>query len=135
MGIKKLLEHNFLLGVALCYTGLITLASLWRFIAFNPIPFKNGDKLGHCIAYFGFTLVWFLFFFYSNVIQFSFKKCVQWAAVFAFFYGLSMEAAQGWFTDYRMPEFMDVLANTAGVILAVILVVFVQKQLIGLKSE
>lgn len=120
---------------AVGYTGLITVLSLWRFIAFNPIPVKNGDKIGHCLAYFGFAAVWFSFYFYSEKTGNDFGKSVLKGACFAFLYGVLMEGAQGLLTSYRMFDYYDVLANTSGIVLAMVLLQMTKNILSVLKSD
>jgi len=45
-----------------------------------------------------------------------------------------MELAQGMLTDYRMPEYLDVMANTTGIVLAGLVLWIGKKQLYNLKS-
>ena len=134
MIIKRLLTHRFLQFVAIAYLVLITMASLWRFVAFNPIPVKNGDKIGHAIAYCGFTIIWFAWCFFSEKLAKSWSQGLLYGAIFAFVWGLLMELAQGMLTDYRMPEYLDVMANTTGIVLAGLVLWIGKKQLYNLKS-
>lgn len=94
----------------------------------------NGDKIGHAIAYCGFTIVWFGFYFFSEKLNKDWKQSVFRASIIAFFWGLLMEVAQGVLTDYRMPDFFDVIANTSGIVLAVLVLRIGKKQLYHLKS-
>ncbi len=135
MIIRRLLTHSFLQVLAILYVVMITILSLWRFIAFNPIPIANGDKIGHAIAYCGFTMIWFAFYFFSEKLHKNWKQSVLRASIIAFLWGLLMELAQGALTDYRMPEYLDVMANTSGIVLAVLLLSLGKKPLSLLKSR
>jgi len=60
MDIRRLLGHNYLLLQAILYTGLITWASLARFVNPIQVDVKDGDKIAHFGAYFVFAFIWFL---------------------------------------------------------------------------
>ncbi len=130
MGIKKLLGHKTLFVIVVTSTIVITLASLARFI----LPFRTGiqgsDKIGHSIAYFIFTLVWFSFFFLSKNRNENFKQSLVKSALLCFFYGGLMELLQGLLTNYRSPEWNDILANTSGIIFAAIVLKVFENKLI-----
>ena len=134
MIIKRLLRHSLLLPVGILYVLLITTASLWRFINFNPIPVANGDKIGHCIAYLGFATVWFMVFYFSERWRYNWNQSLIRSAIFAILYGILMEIAQNVLTNYRMSEFYDVLANVSGTILAVLILSVLKKPISSLKS-
>jgi len=118
------------------YTLLITWASLARFII---MPFKvnveGGDKIGHFVAYFIFTILWFLFFFFSEVRKENFKQSLIKSAIICVFYGGLMELSQMFLTDYRSPEWNDMLANTSGVIIAVIFLKLFESKLVVFNKE
>lgn len=136
MIIKTLLERKFLAILALLYTGLITWASLARIII-NPINFniKGSDKIAHFLAYFIFTLVWFMFWFFSKKSTTKFSKHLVKASVICFCYGLLMEVLQGLLTTYRSSEWFDVLANTSGIIFAVIILKLIENKLIIIRER
>ncbi len=130
MIIKKLLGHKFLLVLVILYSILITWASLARFI----IPFKVGvqgsDKIGHFVAYFIFTIILFSFLFFSEKRNENFKQSLIKSSLICFFYGGLMELLQMLLTNYRSPEWNDMLANTSGIIFAVILLKTFENKLI-----
>lgn len=67
---------------------------------------QGGDKLGHLLAYFSMTF-WFLHLAYN-----------RWLVVSLFIImGLVIEILQS-LTGYRYFEWMDLLANTVGVLIA-----------------
>ena len=131
--LKRPLCSRLLFVCALVYTLCLTVASLWRFIAFNPIPIRHGDKYAHSVAYLGFGLIWFGYFYFSG--RYGFAKGLTMSALGGVVYGLLMEVAQGLFTDYRMPEFLDVLANSFGIVLAVMMILLGKPILLKIKSK
>ncbi len=135
MIIKRLLAHKTLFALLLLYTILITWASLARFIIPFKIDLTGGDKIGHYLAYFIFTMVWFLFFFFSEKRNENFKQSLIKSSVICFFYGGLMELLQMLLTNYRSPEWYDMLANTSGIIFAVVLLKVFENKLIIFKKR
>jgi len=135
MIIKRLLEHKFLLALVIVYTGLISWLSLARIIIPVEIAVDGSDKIGHLLAYFVFTIVWFAFFFYSKKQSRKFAQSWMWASVLGFLFGILMEVLQASLTDYRSPDWLDVIANTTGVVLAIFLLNIIKKILIGLRGQ
>ncbi len=135
MGIKKLLAHKYLVAQVVLYTIVITWASLAKFVVPVDVEVKGSDKIGHFIAYFIFTVVWFLFFFFSERRSENFTQSVVKASVICFFYGGLMELLQATLTNYRSSDWYDVLANTSGIIIAVILLKVFENKLIRFNKE
>lgn len=109
------------------YTLLIIAASLMKLvITFIPKGVNNSDKYGHAIAYFGFAVIWSLYFYIKNkeYSKKAFLGGVFKAAIFGVLFGMLMEVAQLVLTDYRQFDFKDALANTTGVLLATLLLYF-----------
>ena len=121
-----------------CYTLLVIAASLMKFvITFIPDGVDNGDKYGHGIAYFGFAIIWSLYFYvkskgYSKKI---FLIGVFKAAVFGTIFGMLMEVAQLVLTNYRQFDLKDALANTTGILLAMPLLYFFAKYFMLIKQS
>ncbi len=135
MVIKRLLGHKFLLAVLLAYSTLITWASLARLIIPFKVEVKGSDKIGHYIAYFIFTLIWFSFLFFSKRRNETFKQSMIRSAIICFLYGLLMELLQTLLTNYRSSEWYDVLANTSGIVFAVVLLKIFENKLIRIKEK
>ncbi|GAA4276941.1 VanZ family protein [Aquimarina mytili] len=135
MGIKKLLGHKYLFLLVILSTSIITWASLAKFV--NPVGFnvKGSDKIAHCIAYFVFALVWFVFFFFSNNGKTSFIQSIVRTFIVCFFYGVLMESLQFLLTSYRSFEWFDVLANTSGIIFAVLFLKVLENKLVSFKKN
>ncbi len=135
MGTKSLSVRRYLLVLAVLYTCVITWLSLAK--VFIPIDIKveGSDKIGHFLAYFVFAIVWFLPFFFSRKQPMSFSKSLWLSAVFGFLFGLLMEFFQAVLTSYRNSDWNDVLANTSGIILAVIVMVVLKNKLVSFRVK
>ncbi|WP_219007038.1 VanZ family protein [Aquimarina litoralis] len=127
--------HKTLLAFAVLYTSIITWLSLAKvFIPIN-VKVEGSDKIGHLLAYFVFTIVWFAFFFYSKKQSRKFITSWTWAATFGFLFGNLMEFLQAILTSYRSPDWQDALANTSGIILAVFLLIILKNKLVRYKVK
>ncbi len=84
-----------------------------------------GDKIFHFLAYSVLTLFWFSAFVYYFKLKKS--KAIVYAAILSVVFGILIEVLQGTFTVYRSLDVYDIVANTSGVILVVL--VFVLKSI------
>ncbi len=134
MVIKRLLERKTLFVLVLLYTGLITWASLARLVLPVKVNVQGGDKVGHLIAYFIFTIVWFTFFFFRDRNDVYFNQSLIKASAICFFYGILMELLQTLLTSYRSSEWYDVLANTSGIIFAVFFLKVFENKLVRINK-
>ncbi|GAA4273956.1 VanZ family protein [Aquimarina gracilis] len=135
MVIKKLLGHKILLALLIVYIITITWASLAKFIVPLSINMQGGDKIGHFVAYFIFTLVLFSFLFFSERRNENFRQSLIRSSIICFFYGGLMELLQMLLTNYRSPEWNDMLANTSGIIFAAIILKLFENKLIVFNKE
>ena len=76
----------------------------------------NVDKYEHCILY-----AFLVFFMWLEVPKKSKKKQYGFIFLYAFTLGIIIECLQG-LTPYRSLNFMDAVANTCGITLALILI-------------
>ena len=115
--IKKLLEHNALI-LAILATIIIGVLSLSAVPKLNlELGIKSGDKYLHFIAYFGLSTLWY--FALRNRIQ---KRVFNFFVPLALiFYGIILELLQSGITTYRTGDIYDAVANTAGVIIGLVL--------------
>lgn len=132
---RNLLAHKYLLLIATLYTMLITWLSTAKIFFPIKVNVLGGDKIGHFLAYAVFTVVWFFFFLYSERIHQKFAKSLWLASILGFFYGIVMEGCQALFTDYRNPDWNDVVANVSGTIFAIIILMLFRNNLIALKGK
>jgi len=115
--IKKLLERNALI-IAIVATVFLAILSLSAVPKLNlGLGIKAGDKYLHFIAYFGLSLMWY-FALKDRINEKIFKIFVPLGLIF---YGIILEGLQSGLTTYRTGDIYDAMANTAGVIVALIL--------------
>ena len=114
--IKSLLENNALY-IAVFITISILFGSLVKseFIVVESI--SVSDKIYHLIAYFLLMLSWLYAFFKKE----KFQEYVKYIILGCFIFGIIIEILQGIITSYRTASYLDILANTIGVLLAVVI--------------
>lgn len=115
--IKKLLERNALF-LAILATLVLAFLSLSAIPKINlGLGIKSGDKYLHFTAYFGLSLLWY-FALKERINKKVFKFFVPLALIV---YGIILEGLQSGLTTYRTGDIYDAMANTAGVIVALII--------------
>lgn len=93
-----------------------------------PIQITHSDKLFHAIAYFTLGLVWLLSF--PKSLK---KRSVKYAIVSScVIYGIVLEVLQGTLTAYRTASLLDIVANTIGVVIAMMLFRQVYKKIVAI---
>lgn len=105
--IKSLLRANII-----WIASIVTITLLYLSLATIKAPninISNLDKVYHVIAYFILTTCW-LFVLKNKIIT----------AIACFFFGIIIEILQTKFTAYRTGELLDVIANTTGIIIALL---------------
>jgi VanZ family protein len=83
-----------------------------------------GDKIFHLLAYLLLTFLWVNTFFL--LVKTKKDIVLPYIALFCVVFGIVIEVLQATITAYRSADVFDVVANTAGVLLAV-LILSVQK--------
>ncbi|WP_439131738.1 VanZ family protein [Polaribacter sp.] len=111
--IKTLLLNNLII-IAIAITIGILCLSLIKVSNVPSMEIKNVDKVYHGIAYFSLTITW-LFTFYKKPQ----KKYI--VVVLCIFFGIIIEILQANLTAYRSGDLLDVLANSLGVLLALLI--------------
>ena len=110
--------------IAFSWTCLITILSLITISeelsnSFS-IDVDNKDKYVHFLFYLVFVLVWFLY-----LVKTKYLKSVKIIVLItALLYGIVMEICQGIFTNTRIPDVYDVLANSAGALTGIVSINF-----------
>ena len=114
--IKSLLEDNAIY-IAIFFTISITIGSLVKsdFIVVKPI--SVSDKAYHLIAYFLLMLSWLYVFCKKE----TFQKNVKYVILGCIIFGIIIEILQGIITSYRTASYLDIVANTIGVLLAAVI--------------
>jgi len=116
--IKKLLEHNAI-AIAIITTLAIAFLSLSHLPKLDlGFKIKSSDKYLHTTAYFFLSMVWY-FALRSKIKKTRFKVLLILVLIV---YGIILEGLQGGLTNYRTADFYDVLANSAGVLIATLVV-------------
>ena len=115
--IKKLLERNALF-IAIVVTVIIAVLSLSAVPKLNmELGIKSGDKYLHFIAYFVLSSLWY-FALKNKISEKVFKIFVPLGLIL---YGIILEGLQSGLTTYRTGDIYDAIANSAGVIVALIM--------------
>ena len=124
MPIKKLLERNALF-IAILITVLIAIISLMSLKGVHLLKTQNSDKYGHFLTYFILGLSWL------NAIKNPLDKIfINYIIIFLIIsYGIIIEVLQDVLTTYRQADLFDIIANSAGVIFAVILYNLMKKKI------
>lgn len=118
------------LFAALIYSGVLIYVSLMKLTNIPDTGVSFADKIFHFLAYFVLTCLWFAAFVYHFNIKKT--KAIIYASLFSIGFGIIIEVLQDTLTAYRALDVYDVLANTSGVLLAVVIMVF--KNDIGVKK-
>jgi VanZ family protein len=121
--IKVLLEDNALF-IAIFFTISITIGSLVKSDVIAIEIVSISDKTIHFIAYFFLMLSWLYVFFKKK----SFSKNVKFIFIGCIVFGIIIEILQGVTTTYRTLSFLDVAANTLGVLFASTVFHFFEKK-------
>tara|TARA_B100000780_G_C21126231_1_gene457059 strand:+ start:7603 stop:7968 length:366 start_codon:yes stop_codon:yes gene_type:complete len=110
------LEDNAIY-IAIFFTISITIGSLVKsdFIVVKSI--SVSDKTYHLIAYFLLMLSWLNVFCKKE----TFQKNVKYVILGCIIFGIIIEILQGIITSYRTASYLDIVANTIGVLLAVVI--------------
>ena len=109
--IKVLLLDKFIYFATIITTAIICL-SLLKLPNTNN-SYSNIDKIYHLVAYFFLAISWLISFYKQE----KSKLFVVFACIF---FGIIIEYIQSNFTSYRTGDMLDIIANTIGVILALL---------------
>ena len=76
------------------------------------------DKIVHVILFGSLALSFYYFFDHTSIQALKSVRIQAWAMIFCIVYGILMEYYQKWYVPSRGFEVKDMLADTAGVLLA-----------------
>jgi VanZ family protein len=123
--IKHLLERkDVLLCLASLWTIFVAYMCLANFKSLPKIGMNNPDKYVHVTFHFVFTVLWF---FYLKVKNKNIVSSLVKVVIASVIYGGIIEIVQGLFTTTRQADIVDILANTIGAILAVVMILATAK--------
>ena len=117
----------------LLWSGVITFFCLAKF---NNVPLgnvPNFDKVVHAFFYFVLTTLSFLFL-KNRKSGVSTSRYLIFSFLFSVVFGIGIEIIQGYFTESRHADVLDVLANTSGAALSILLIVLFGLHRVKLKS-
>ncbi len=117
--IRTLLKDSIFI-IALAITFSIVCLSLLK-IPETKITITNIDKVFHSIAYFTLTISWLIAYFKKPQKKYIIVIC-------CIIFGIVIELLQNTLTDYRTGEYLDVIANSSGVLLALLIFNLVSKK-------
>lgn len=126
MNIKNLLERKLFLYLSIFFTLLIMAGSLISIKNIVIIQANNSDKYIHSFAYFILSISWLLTLKEKNKkthVMFLMSSLIL-------VYGIIIEVLQSILTENRQADFFDIIANSIGIIVALILfnLVFIKKK-------
>ena len=106
----------------LVWSGIITFFCLAKF---DNVPLGNVtnlDKVVHAFFYFVLTTLSFLFL-KNRSSSVSPSRYLIFSFLFSVVFGIGIEIIQGYFTENRHADVFDVIANTSGAALSILLIV------------
>ena len=109
--------------LALCWSVFIIYMCL-KTPSLEPQLFPNFDKLVHFTFYFVFVILWYRFLSIKNRHS---KKNILILFIGSIFFGIIIEYCQYLFTKSRMAEALDVVANSLGSIVGIVISYYIFK--------
>jgi VanZ family protein len=117
--IKTLLKDNIIFIAAAITIGIFCLSLIK--MPKSEIKINNVDKIYHGFAYFTLAFSWLLVF-YKN------QKKKYLIVISCIIFGIIIEVIQSKLTNYRTGDYLDVLANLLGVLLALLIFNLISKK-------
>ncbi|WP_304036440.1 VanZ family protein [Mesonia mobilis] len=133
--IKNLLEPKLALLLSVVYTLVILVLSLINLKDIPAPKFEHSDKYMHTIAYFGLTLIWYMYYFSRKAWLSVQIRSLGIICLLIIAFGIFIEILQDSLTTYRTIDSLDMLANSLGVLIAFSLIFALKTQLKKVKSR
>ena len=108
-------QRNFLFA-AILYTVFLTIFSLIQVEEINQELPTISDKFYHFLAYFLLVIIWS--FALSKQLKANFCKSILIISIASLLFGIVIEVLQQTLTSYRQAEYLDILANSLGILFA-----------------
>ncbi len=105
--------------LAIMYTTTLLVASLIRTPSTIETP-ENTDKVLHFTAYFILAILWY---YVGRMYQLNPKKSAVITSIFAISLGILLEFLQSYCTQSRVFDTYDILANTIGAIVGILVAI------------
>jgi VanZ family protein len=116
---KALLKGNIYI-IAIIVTLSILYLSLVKMPSYD-VGIANLDKLQHCFAYFILSSSWLLVFYKKNKKHLIVGSCIL--------FGIIIEILQNKLTDHRTGDYLDIIANSTGVFLGLLILNQISKKI------
>lgn len=99
----------------------------------TKVNIELSDKTLHTVAYFFLSVVWAI---YATLSfhKISKTKIILFTSVLIFIYGMIIEVIQENFVPTRQADILDVLANTIGILLGILIFNLSIKNILKLKN-
>ncbi len=117
---------NIFFWIALCWTGVVAFFCLTTSKELPEVNIPNLDKLVHAFFHFVFTILWFLVF-KKHIAKKKQLLTLFFVVCFSVLFGIAIEIIQDKCTTTRSGDFLDVLANVFGAMMAFGFVLFAKK--------
>ncbi len=127
----NLFKKNIFL-ITITYTTFVYVICLVKVHDSVNVSISNIDKFIHFGIYFLFTLFWFFNFYGFNFIK-NITNSIVKSSLFAFLTGVFIEILQQFFTKTRSADINDILANTFGILISVLVIILLKNM--SLKSN
>lgn len=121
--------------IAVLYTLLISVLSLIQLGKISIGDFNPTDKMMHLGAYFILAFVWFFYYLFKKQDNSIKLKMFFYISLVIVLFGILIEVLQGAVTEYRDPDWADILANSIGVLLAFVMCIGLLKYFKRLKHK
>ena len=123
----KRYKYSLIISLIICYLCFKSSID----IEINVFNFPHIDKLVHLCMYFGFMSVLI----FETFIIGKKKYSIIVLALIPFLFGISIEILQGLLTTTRSADIYDVLFNTLGILLSVLIWLIINKLYPNLKQR
>lgn len=111
------------LPIVIIYVAVLTYGSIGNVSGVPKLGFSFDDKIYHFLAYAILTVLLF-----NYVVTTTIKHKILFSVSTAIVYGIIIEVLQATITDFRTPDYYDVIANTIGALFIMLLVKFKDKR-------
>ena len=120
---------------AFLYTILLTYLSLVQLGKISVGTFNPTDKMMHAGAYLVLVSIWQVFFILKSPENRQYKRNLYKISGVSVLFGMLIEVLQGTLTRHRDPDWYDIIANSSGVLLAVLIFLVLESYLKRLKRK
>lgn len=132
---KLLSWGNILLVAAIGFTLFIVVGSLVHAPKILEEAPQNTDKVIHLFLYSILTSLWICYAYLYGLRAKSLKYSIVVIIFCVLLFGMLIEVLQGTLTDYRSEDIIDMVANSVGIGIAVILIIIFNEKLKYIKSR